>query len=203
MLQLCSTVYYYTPKRLNSYPYITKTYHEGKPLPIGTFVLKRHFTPYHPKELLLHPHCLHFMRFSDSINSDIKILKPIKYANSVSSPFNSNESLYDDTSSLDDQNSSTDDLFQNSSNTNRYSNTTSPFKQILKALDTNHSFDRVRHPSQNQTPKTNQYSDRTRNPSQNQFAPPYNTDSRDTKSHYNLRQQPKKDYRLFILPSTL
>ena len=31
------------PQKLNSYAYITKTYHEGKPLPIGTFVLKRHF----------------------------------------------------------------------------------------------------------------------------------------------------------------
>ena len=30
-------------QKLNSHAYITKTYHEGKPLPIGTFVLKRHF----------------------------------------------------------------------------------------------------------------------------------------------------------------
>ena len=31
-------------KLINSTAYITKTYHEGKPLPIGTFVLKRNFT---------------------------------------------------------------------------------------------------------------------------------------------------------------
>ena len=43
MLQIYSTVYYYTLKKLNSQAHITKTYHEGKPLPIGTFVLKRHF----------------------------------------------------------------------------------------------------------------------------------------------------------------
>ena len=43
MLQIYCTVYYYTLKKLNSHAYITKTYHEGKPLPIGTFVLKRHF----------------------------------------------------------------------------------------------------------------------------------------------------------------
>ena len=30
--------------KINSHAYITKTYHEGKPLPIGTFVLKRNFT---------------------------------------------------------------------------------------------------------------------------------------------------------------
>ena len=47
MLQIYSTVYYYTLKKLNSHAYITKTYHEGKPLPIGTFVLKRHFAHVH------------------------------------------------------------------------------------------------------------------------------------------------------------
>ena len=47
MLQIYSTVYYYTLKRLNSHAYLTKTYHEGRPLPIGTFVLKRHFTHVH------------------------------------------------------------------------------------------------------------------------------------------------------------
>ena len=111
------------PKKLNSYAYITKTYHEGKP--IGTFVLKRHFAhiqfsdkfkplrigpykildrlsdvtyellaqdgstlhvhrnyliSYYPEEPILYPHLRHFMRFSDSINYDINIPKPIKYA---------------------------------------------------------------------------------------------------------------------------
>ena len=147
MLQIYSTVYYYTLKKLNSHAYITKTYHEGKPLPIGTFVLKRHFAhvqfsdklkplrigpykildrlsdvtyellaqdgstlhvhrnhiiPYYPKEPLLYPHLRNFMRFSDSINFDIP--KPIQYANSDSSPFNSDESLSDDTSVSDNDN---------------------------------------------------------------------------------------------------
>ena len=43
MLQIYSTVYYYPLKKLKSQAYITKTYHEGNPLPIGTFILKRHF----------------------------------------------------------------------------------------------------------------------------------------------------------------
>ena len=34
-------------EKINSHAYITKTYHEGKPLPIGTFVLKRNFTHVH------------------------------------------------------------------------------------------------------------------------------------------------------------
>ena len=104
---------------------------------------------------------------------------------SDSSPFNSDETLSDDPSSSDDQNPSQDDLFQNSSNTTSLSNTTSPFKQILKA------------------PDNNQFSDRTRHPSQNQSTLPYVTDNRNSKTHYNLTQQPKMDYRLFTPPSKL
>ena len=47
MLQIYSTVYENTLRKINSQAYITKTYHEGKPLPIGTFVLKRNFTHVH------------------------------------------------------------------------------------------------------------------------------------------------------------
>ena len=130
MLQIYSTVYENTIRKINSHAYITKTYHEGKPLPIGTFVLKRnfihvhfsdklkplrigpykiidsgstvhvhrnHLIPYYPKEPLLYPHLRSFMRFSDS--TQLQIPQPIKYANSDSSPFNSDESLSDDDSS--------------------------------------------------------------------------------------------------------
>ena len=47
MLQIYSTVYENTLGKINSHAYITKTYHEGKPLPIGTFVPKRNFTHVH------------------------------------------------------------------------------------------------------------------------------------------------------------
>ena len=47
MLQVYSTVYENTLRKINSHAYITKTYHEGKPLPIGTFNLKRNFTLVH------------------------------------------------------------------------------------------------------------------------------------------------------------
>ena len=47
MLQIYSTVNYHTLKKVNSHAYITKTYHEGKPLPIRTFDLKRYFAHVH------------------------------------------------------------------------------------------------------------------------------------------------------------
>ena len=47
MLQIYSTVYENTLRKINSHAYITKIYHEGKSLPIGTFVLKRNFTNVH------------------------------------------------------------------------------------------------------------------------------------------------------------
>ena len=227
MLQIYSTVYYYTQKKLNSYAYITKTFHERKPLPIGTFVLKRHFAPvhfsdklkplrigpykildrlsdvtyellaqdgstlhvhrnhlipYYPKEQLLYPHLRHIMRFSDTIGYNNTVLQPITYAKYDSSPFDSSESLSDDTSSNTNTSSNTAD--DTSLNNNPPSNTTSPFKHIFN------------------TPDTNQHSDRTRHSTQNQSIPPVSP-SRNIKTHYNLRQQPKMDYHLFIPPSKL
>ena len=44
MLQIYSTVHENTLKKINPHAYITKTYHKGKPLPFGTFVLKRDFS---------------------------------------------------------------------------------------------------------------------------------------------------------------
>ena len=140
MLQICSIVHNFTLKKINSQVYITKIYHEDKPFPLGTFVLKRNFThvhfsdnfkplrigpykilhrlsdvtyellsqdgstfhihrnhliPYYPKEPLLYTQLRNFMRFSDSINTDIP--KPIKYVNSDSSSF------LCDTASSDDE----------------------------------------------------------------------------------------------------
>ena len=43
MLQIYSTLYGNTLKKINSHAYITKTFCEGEPLPIGTF-LKRNFS---------------------------------------------------------------------------------------------------------------------------------------------------------------
>ena len=142
MLQIYSTVYENTLRKINSHAYITKTYHEGKSLPIGTFVLKRNFThvhfsdklkplrigpykiidrlsdvtyellsqdgstvhvhrnhliPHYPIKPLLYPHLRSFIRFSDS--TQFQIPQPIKYANSDSSPFNSDEPLSDEDSS--------------------------------------------------------------------------------------------------------
>ena len=77
------------------------------------------------------------MRFSDSINYNNNIPKPIQYANSDSLPFNSSESLSDDIPSPDDPLHDSSNTNQNPSIINLPSNTTSPFKQILKAPDTN------------------------------------------------------------------
>ena len=41
MLQIYSTLYENSLKKRNSHAYNTKTYHEGKTLTIGTFVLKQ------------------------------------------------------------------------------------------------------------------------------------------------------------------
>ena len=59
-------------------------------------VHRNHLIPYYPKELLLYPKLRIFLRFSDT--TQIQLPQPIKYGNSDSSPFNSDESLSDDDS---------------------------------------------------------------------------------------------------------
>ena len=242
MLQICSTVYENTLRKINSHAYITKTYHEGKPLPIGTFVLKRNFThvhfsdklnplrigphkiidrlsdvtyelpsqdgstlhvhrnhliPYYPKEPLLYPHLRSFMRFSDS--TQFQIPQPTKYANSDSSPFNSDGSLSDEdysqtsmtppTISTPNQNTpQTNRTPLISSNQNPLTSSTnynSVYKNKINTPHTNIPIDRSRYHSHNQTDSLPPLIDRT------------------TKTSYKLRQQPKLDYRLFIPPSQL
>ena len=53
-----------------------------------------HLIPYYQKEPLLYPHLRSFMRFSDT--TQVQIAQPTRYANSDSSPFNSDESLSDE-----------------------------------------------------------------------------------------------------------
>ena len=113
------------------------------------------------------------MRFSDSNNTDIS--KTIKYANSDSSSFLS------DTSSSDDESYNT----THPHNPNDSSNDTSSYRTITKILDTNPSYARIRHPTDSPSLPT------TDDTPQN----------RTLKTHYKLRQQPRKDYRLFLSPS--
>ena len=156
------------------------------------------------------------MRFSDT--AQFQIPQPTKYANSDSSPFNSDESLSDEDSqpfmtpsTRDDSSqpfmtpSTTDDSSQtfvkpssfSTSNQNTPS-ITSNYKSLTSSTNDNSLYKDIIN-----TPHTNIPSDRSRHPSNNQ------TDSlpplidRTTKTTYKLRQQPKLDYRLFITPSKL
>ena len=246
MLQIYFTVYENTLRKINSHAYITKTYHEGKPLPIGTFVLKRNFThvhfsdklkplrigpykiidrlsdvtyellaqdgftihvhrnhliPYYPKEPLLYPHLRSFMRFSDT--TQIQIPQPTKYANSDSSPFNSDESLSDEDSQTFMTPSTTEDSPQTFVTPSSFSTSNQSTPSITSNDKSSSTNDNSLYKNVITTPHTNIPSDRSRHSSNNQ------TDSlpplidRTTKTIYKLRQQPKLDYRLFITPSKL
>ena len=240
MLQTYSLVYDNTLRKINSHAYITKTYHEGKPLPIGTFVLKRNFThvhfsdklkplpigpyriidrlsdvtyelvsqdgstlhvhrnhlvPYYPNEPLLYPHLRSFMRFSDT--TQFQIPEPIKYANSDSSPFYSDESLSDENSpqtSITPSNTLTSSITsnQNSPLTNNTPSITSNHKSLTPPTNENPLYKNIIN-----TPHTNIPSDRSRHPSQNQTDSLLPLIDRTAKTTYKLRHQPKLDYRLF------
>ena len=239
MLQIYSTVYENTSRKINSHAYITKTYHEGKPLPIGTFVLKRNFThvhfsdklkpfrigpykiidrlsdvtnellaqdgstlhvhrnhliPYYPKEPLLYPHLRSFMRFSDT--TQFQVPQPTRYANSHSSPFNSDESLSHEDSQTFMKPSTTEDPFQtfmtpfSTSNQNSSQTDTSSVTSNHKSL-TSSTFDNSLYKNIINTPHTNIPCDRSRHPSYNQtdLLPPLI--DRTMKTTYKLRDQHK------------
>ena len=162
-----------------------------------------HLIPYYPKEPLLYPHLRSFMRFSDT--TQFQIPQHTKYANSDSSPFNSDESLSDEDSQTFMTPSTTEDSSQtfvtpssfNTSNHNTPS-ITSNYKSLTSSTNDNSFYKDIIN-----TPHTNIPSDRSRHSSNNQ------TDSlpplidRTTKTTYKLRQQPKLDYKLFKTPSKL
>ena len=100
-------------------------------------VHRNRLIPYYPKEPLLYPHLRSFMRFSDS--TQFSIPKPIKYVNSDSSPFNSDESLSDEDSPQKPITPSTTSNYDfQTPSLNAYSpikqSANSPFKKIIKPL---------------------------------------------------------------------
>ena len=151
-------------------------------------VHRNHLIPYSPKELFLYPHLRSFLRFSDS--TQFYIPKPIKFANSDSSPLipmnlylmkiHHRNHITPSTTSNDDF--TTLSLIDNSP-IKQYDN--SPFENIIKTPQTDIPYDRSRHPSQDQS---------------NLLPPPID---RTTKTHDDLRHQPKIDYTLFIPLSKL
>ena len=136
----------------------------------------------------MYPHLRSFMRFSDT--TQFHIPEPIKYANSDSAPFNSDESASDDESSqkpmtpLNTPNYNSPTPSSNNNSPIKLFNN-SPFKQIINTPHTDIPIDRSRHLSQDQS----------------NLHPP--SIDRTTKTHYTLRRQTEMDYRLFIPPSKL
>ena len=141
------------------------------------------------------------MRFSDS--TQFQIPQPIKYANSDSSPFNSDESLSDEDSSQTFTTPSTTLTPSKTSNQNPPQASGTPFIPSNHKSLTSPTNDSLLYKNIINTPHTNIPSDRSRHPSQNQtYSLPSLTD-RTTKTTYKLRLQPKLDYRLFIPPTKL
>ena len=141
------------------------------------------------------------MGFSDT--TQFQIPQPTKYANSDSSPFNSDESLSEE----DSQTSMTSSTMNNSSHTFV---TPSPFSTSNQNIPSITSNDKSLTSSTNDnslyryiinTPHTNVSSDRSRHSSNNQTTSLPPLIDRTTKTTFKLRQQPKLEYRLFITPS--
>ena len=114
------------------------------------------------------------MRFSDSIQYDIPKLN--KYATYDSSPFNSDDPLSEDTFSQEDLFSSQHNPLPTPTLQENSSSNDSGFQPIKKTHQPNPPY-RTQHPSQNDIPIH------------------HNPINQQTKTHYSLRLQPRKDYR--------
>ena len=146
------------------------------------------------------------MRFS--VTTQVQIPQPTRYANSDSSPFNSDEPLSDEDSQTFMTPSTTEDSSQtfvtpfstcnqNSSQEDTPS-VTSNHKSLTPPTNDNSLYKNIFN-----TPHTNTPSDRSRHPSNNQTNSLPPLFDRTTKTTYKLRHHPKLDYRLFVTPSTL
>ena len=151
------------------------------------------------------------MRFSDT--TQFQIPQPTKYANSDSSPFNSDESLSDEDASqtcmtqstTPDQNSSQEStpfITSNHKSLTPPTNDNSLYKNIINTPHTNTPNDRSRHPSKNQTDSLLPQIDRTTTPTTYKLVLILETYTY-FETTYKLRHQHKLDYRLFIPPSKL
>ena len=109
------------------------------------------------------------MRFSDT--TQFQIPQTTRYANSDSSPFNSDESLSEEDSqtfvtppSFSTSNQNTPSITSNDKSLTSSTNDNSLYRHIIKTPHTNVPSDRSRHPSNNQTTSLPPLIDRTTKP---------------------------------------
>ena len=141
------------------------------------------------------------MRFSDTTH--LQTPQPTKYANSDSSPFNSDESLSDEDSQTYMTPSTTQDSSQPPMTPYSTPNQNTPSVTSNYKYSTSPTNDSSTYKNTINTPPTNIHSDRSRHFSHNQTDSLPPSIERTTKTTYKLRQQSKLDYRLFITPSKL
>ena len=152
-----------------------------------------------------------FLRFSDAIQPQVP--QPIKYGNSDSSPFNSEESLSDDDSqtlmTLSSTNYSQKSITPSTTLTPSNTSNQNLSQESTPYVTSNHKYltpptnDNTLHKNIINTPHTSFPTDRSRHSSQNQTNSLPPLIDRTTKTTYKLRHQDKLDYRLFKPPSQL
>ena len=220
MMQIYHTVYENTKRKINSFAYFNKTYHNRRPLDIGTFVLKRNFLHVHfsdkLKPLRIGPFKI-INKISDItyeiVNQDgytshihRNHLVPYYPKEPIIFPFlqqynphsiNNNYSdsdLNDPLQSFDflsDEEQSIDDDQFRHSNSNKETDIPSTIDFQSDPFSQYSSF-----PYQQNTPKTN--NDTSKNQTDIHDYDNFINPRRHSHNRYNFRPQPRKDYRLFL-----
>ena len=218
MMQIYHTVYENTKRKIISMAYFNKTYHNPRPLDIGTFVLKRNFLHVHFSEKLKPLRIGPFKiinKISDIINEIVNQdgytshiqrnhLVPYYPKEPIVFPFlqqynpHSKNNNYNDSDLndpiqffLSDEERSIDDDQFSYSNSNKETDIPSKIDFQSEPFIQYSSF-----PYQQNTSKTNDTTieDQTDFHDYDNFINP----RRHSQNRYNFRPQPRKDYRLFL-----
>ena len=220
ILQFYSIVHNYSLKKINSQASITKTFHEGEPLPLGTFVLKRNFTQVHfsdkLKPLRIGPYKI-LDRLSDvtyellsqdgsTVHVHRNHLIPFFPKESLLYPDLRNfmpflDSIITDIPKpIEYANSDSSSFLSDTSSSDGESyNTIHPYNPDSSLNDTS-SYKTI-----SKTNDTNPSYTRIRHPTDSSSLPTPNDTSqiRSFKSHYKIRQQPRNYFILLFSPSKI
>ena len=219
MMQIYHTVYENTKRKINSMAYFNKTYHNPRPLDIGTFVLKRNFLHVHFSEKLKPLRIGPFKIINKISDITYEIVnqdgytshihrnhlvpyypkKPIIFPflqqynpHSINTNYNNPDlnDLIQPFDSLSDEQQSIDEDQFSYPNFNKETDIPSTIDFQPEPFSQYSSL-----PYQQNTPKTNNPSeDQTDIHDYDNFINP----RRHSQNKYDFRSQPRKDYRLFL-----
>ena len=214
MIQIYHTVYENTKRKINSYAYFNKTYHNPRPLDIGTFVLKRNFLHVHFSDKLKPLRIGPFKIINKISDITYEIVSQDGYTSHIHRnhlipyypkeptifPFlqQYNPQLFNDSHSNINNQTTNSDENQSSDEDQFYSTTSNKKTDIPSTIDFQSEpfshYSSFPYQQKEQIPQNISLDNQSDIHDYDNFINP----RRHSSNKYNFRPQPRKDYRLFL-----